>query len=82
MNISVLGIDLGKNSCSDVVTPSLITTKAGDRMTTSRRDATMLARLHRAGELTPVWVPDADHEGMRDLMGLRSVVQGGRKPNS
>ena len=35
----------------------------------------MLARLHRAGESTPVWVPDADHEAMRDLIRLRSVVR-------
>src|SRR4030088_2172485 len=55
--------------------PSLIPTKAGDRVKTNRRDATMLARLHRAGELTPVWVPDADHEAMRDLIRLRSVVR-------
>src|SRR3977135_3909218 len=40
----------------DVVAPSLIPTKAGDRVKTNRRDATMLARLHRAGELPPVWV--------------------------
>jgi transposase len=52
----------------DVVAPSLIPTKPGDRVKTDRRDATMLARLHRAGELTPVWVPDADHEAMRDLI--------------
>jgi transposase len=59
----------------DVVAPLLIPTKAGDRVKTNRRDATMLARLHRAGELTPVWVPDADHEAMRDLIRLRSVVR-------
>ena len=59
----------------DVVAPSLIPTKSGDRVKTNRRDATMLARLHRAGELTPVWVPDADHEAMRDLIRLRSVVR-------
>src|SRR5665811_480035 len=59
----------------DVVAPSLIPTKPGDRVKTDRRDATMLARLHRAGELTPVWVPDADHEAMRDLIRLRSVVR-------
>ncbi len=59
----------------DVVAPSLIPTKAGDRVKTNRRDATMLARLHRAGELTPVWVPDADHEAMRDLIRLRSVIR-------
>src|SRR5271169_1606630 len=45
----------------DVVAPSFIPTRPGDRVKTNRRDATMLARLHRAGELTPVWVPDADH---------------------
>src|SRR4030081_2771451 len=39
----------------DVVAPSLIPTKAGARGKTKRRDATMLARLHRAGGLTPVW---------------------------
>jgi transposase len=59
----------------DVVAPSLIPTKAGDRVKTNRRDATMLARLHRAGELTPVWMPDADHEAMRDLIRLRGVVR-------
>ena len=59
----------------DVVAPSLIPHKSGDRVKTNRRDATMLARLHRAGELTPVWVPDADHEAMRDLIRLRSVVR-------
>ena len=59
----------------DVVAPSLIPTRPGDRVKTNRRDATMLARLYRAGELTPVWVPDADHEAMRDLIRLRSVVR-------
>ena len=59
----------------DVVAPSLIPMKPGDRVKTNRRDATLLARLHRAGELTPVWVPDADHEAMRDLIRLRSVVR-------
>jgi hypothetical protein len=59
----------------NVVAPSLIPMKPGDRVKTDRRDATMLARLHRAGELTPVWVPDADHEAMRDLIRLRSVVR-------
>lgn len=39
--------------------------KAGDRVKTDRRDAVILAKLHRAGELTAVWVPDAAHEAMR-----------------
>jgi transposase len=50
-----------------VVAPSLIPRRAGDRVKTDRRDAASLARLHRAGELTAVWVPGARHEAMRDL---------------
>lgn len=41
----------------------MIPVKSGDRVKTDRRDAVMLAKLHRAGELTAVWVPDAAHEG-------------------
>ncbi|WP_198024829.1 hypothetical protein [Bradyrhizobium sp. Cp5.3] len=51
-----------------MVAPSLIAMKAGDRVKTDRRDAAMLAKLHRSGELTAVWVPDAAHEAMRDLV--------------
>jgi transposase len=54
-----------------VVAPSLIPKRAGDRIKTDRRDAISLARLHRAGELTTVWVPDARHEAMRDLVRAR-----------
>jgi transposase len=54
-----------------VVAPSLIPKRAGDRVKTDRRDAASLARLHRAGELTAVWVPDAAHEAMRDLVRAR-----------
>ena len=57
-----------------VVAPSLIPMKAGDRVKTDRRDATMLAKLHRAGELTPTWVPDAAHEAMRDLVRARATA--------
>ena len=49
-----------------VVAPSLIPSKPGDRVKTDRRDALSLAKLHRAGELTAVWVPDAAHEAMRE----------------
>lgn len=57
-----------------VVAPSLIPVKAGDRVKTDRRDAAMLAKLHRAGELTAVWVPDAAHEAMRDLARARATA--------
>ena len=51
-----------------VVAPSLIPRKPGERVKTNRRDAVSLARLFRAGELTAVWVPDAVHEAVRDLV--------------
>ena len=57
-----------------VVAPSLIPVKAGDRVKTDRRDAVMLATLHRAGELTAVWEPDAAHEAMRDLVRARATA--------
>jgi transposase len=54
-----------------VVAPSLVPVKAGDRVKTDRRDAAKLARCYRAGDLTPVWVPDAAHEALRDLVRTR-----------
>jgi transposase len=58
------------HSCT-VIAPSLIPVRPGDRIKTDRRDAQKLAILHRAGELTSVWVPDAVHEAMRDLVRAR-----------
>jgi transposase len=63
---------LGHN-CT-VVAPSMIPRKPGERVKTNRRDAQSLARLHRAGELTAVWVPDATHEAVRDLVRTRSAA--------
>lgn len=54
-----------------VIAPSLIPRKAGDRVKTDRRDAALLARLARAGELTAVTVPDAGDEALRDLTRAR-----------
>ncbi len=59
----------------EVVAPSLIPTKAGDRVKTDRRDGESLARLHRAGELTPVWVPDREQEAIRDLTRAREDMK-------
>lgn len=59
----------------EVIAPSLVPTKAGDRVKTDRRDAEKLARCHRAGELTAVWVPDADHEALRDLVRAREAAK-------
>ena len=57
-----------------VVAPSLIPRKPGDRVKTNRRDAVALARLLRAGELTPVWVPDEGHQALRDLVRARAAA--------
>jgi transposase len=57
-----------------VVAPSLVPRRPGDRVKTNRRDAVTLARLHRAGELTAVWVPDPTHEAMRDLIRARTAA--------
>ncbi len=54
-----------------VVAPSLVPKRSGDRVKTDRRDALALARLHRAGELTGVYVPCAQDEAMRDLVRAR-----------
>lgn len=62
-----------------VVAPSLIPVKAGDRVKTDRRDAQMLARLHRAGELTAVWVPGEEQEAIRDLVRAREDMKGARQ---
>jgi len=59
----------------EVIAPSLIPTKAGDRVKTDRRDAERLARCYRAGELTPVWVPDEAHEALRDLVRAREAAK-------
>jgi transposase len=56
-----------------VVAPTLVPVKAGDRVKTDRRDAEKLARCHRAGDLTAVWVPDEAHEALRDLVRAREA---------
>jgi transposase len=61
-----------------VVSPSMIPTRSGDRVKTDRRDSLMLARLHRAGELRAIYVPDDTDEAMRDRVRARedAVVVG------
>ena len=60
---------------NQVVAPSLIPKKAGDRVKTDRRDSLTLARLLRAGELTAVWVPDTAQEALRDLTRAREDMK-------
>ncbi len=59
----------------EVIAPSLVPVKSGDRVKTDRRDGGELARCHRAGELTAVWVPDAAHEALRDLVRAREAAK-------
>lgn len=67
--LTELGVD-----CA-VVAPTLVPTKAGDRVKTDRRDAVKLARCHRGGDLTAVWVPDEDTEALRDLVRAREAAK-------
>src|SRR5829696_7019905 len=57
-----------------VVAPSLIPKRPGERVKTNRRDALTLARLHRAGELTAIWVLDPGHEAVHDLVRARDAA--------
>jgi transposase len=59
----------------EVIAPTLVPVKAGDRVKTDRRDAMKLAHSYRAGDLTPVWVPDAAHEALRDLVRAREAAK-------
>ena len=59
----------------EVIAPSLVPVKSGDRVKTDRRDALKLARNHRAGELTAVWVSVAAHEALRDLVRAREAAK-------
>ncbi|WP_373415025.1 IS110 family transposase [Ensifer aridi] len=64
---------VAKGAKCTVVAPSMTPKKPGDRIKNDTRDAAMLARLLRAGELTAVWVPDEVHEAMRDLARARQT---------
>jgi transposase len=59
-----------------VVSPSMVPKRSGDRVKTDRRDSLTLARLHRAGELRAIYVPDAADEAMRDLVRAREDAVG------
>ena len=59
----------------EVVAPTLVPMRSGDRVKTDRRDAEKLARCYRSGDLTAVWVPDAEHEALRDLVRARESAK-------
>jgi transposase len=59
----------------EVIAPTLVPVRAGDRVKTDRRDALKLARSYRSGDLTPVWVPDAYSVALRDLVRAREAAK-------
>jgi transposase len=59
----------------EVIAPTLVPMKAGDRVKTDRRDAERLARSFRSGDLTAVWVPDEGSEALRDLVRAREAAK-------
>jgi transposase len=59
----------------EVIAPTLMPKKPGDRVKTDRRDAERLARSYRSGDLTAVWVPDQAHEALRDLVRAREAAK-------
>ena len=59
-----------------VVNPSSMPKRSGDRIKTDRRDSQALARLHRAGELTAIYIPTPDDEALRDLVRAREDAVG------
>jgi transposase len=60
--------------CCYVVAPSLIPKKSGDRVKTDKRDAAKLAKLFKAEELTPIYVPESEDEAIRDLSRARETA--------
>jgi transposase len=65
----------GKGLACQVVAPSLIPKKPGDKVKTDRRDAVELARLLRSGDLTAVYVPSIEDEAVRDLCRARDAAR-------
>lgn len=65
----------GKGLACDVVAPSLIPRRPGDKVKTDRRDAVELARLLRSGDLTAVYVPTVEDEAVRDLCRARDAAR-------
>jgi transposase len=67
-SLSAMGV-----SC-EVVAPSLIPRRAGDRIRNDRRDARKLAKLYRAGELTAIHIPSEEDESLRSLVRCRETL--------
>lgn len=62
-----------------VVAPSLVPKKAGEKIKTNRRDAIKLAGLLRSGELTEIYIPNEAQEAVRDLTRAREDAKNAEK---
>lgn len=58
----------------DVIAPSSIPRRSGDRVKNDRIDAQKLATLYAAGLLTPVEIPDEQQEAARSLLRCRAAL--------
>jgi transposase len=65
----------GMGVACDVIAPSLVPVRAGDRVKTDRRDAKKLVTLYRAGLLRFCQPPSAQTEGLRDLLRCRDEIR-------
>jgi transposase len=65
----------GRGLECQVIAPSLIPKKPGDKVKTDRRNAEDLARLLRSGDLTRVYVPTVEDEAIRDLCRARDAAR-------
>lgn len=65
----------GKGLTCQVIAPSLIPKRPGDKVKNNRRDAVEIARLLRSGDLTPVYVPRVEDEAIRDLSRARDAAR-------
>jgi transposase len=75
---ALLRLLTGLGVACDVIAPSLVPVRAGDRVKTDRRDASKLVRLYRAGELVFVRPPTVAQEGLRDLVRCREDIRRAR----
>jgi transposase len=55
----------------EVIAPSQMPRRAGDRVKTDGRDCVQLAECSRAGQLRAVWIPEPEDEAIRDLSRAR-----------
>lgn len=60
-----------KGYCCEIIAPSQIPRRAGDRVKTDGRDSIELAECSRAGQLSAIWIPDPEDEAIRDLSRAR-----------